>query len=427
MFGIIPIRPSSLLGDREFNAIIGDYLRALEALGGERWAADPIPDDPAQLVLLVATGGTEEIILGLWDKRSKKLPGEDLLLIAHPGNNSLPAALEVLARLQQDGARGRICYLDGPDDAAGLKEIEKAVHDIEVRRALHLARIGLVGSPSDWLVASTPDASTVRAAWGPTVVPVEMAEVVRRLETVSEGEIEAHANALLAGATELREPSSTELREVARVYLALQEVVSRHELDALTVRCFDLVLHQRTTGCFALARLADEGVIAGCEGDLVSTVGLLWARELLGVTGWMANPARLDSARNTLWLAHCTVPISMVESYRLRSHFESGLGVGIQGTLPAGPVTLLRIGGRGMDRLWLAEGEIVGSGAAEDLCRTQVEIRLTTDGRVTDLLRAPLGNHLVLVFGHHVDRLRGWHIGTAKTVSAARLARIRIQ
>jgi len=44
-------------------------------------------------------------------------------------------------------------------------------------------RIGLVGSPSDWLVASTPDASTVRAAWGPTVVPVEMAEVVRTLET----------------------------------------------------------------------------------------------------------------------------------------------------------------------------------------------------------------------------------------------------
>ena len=32
-FGVIPIKPSSLVGDEAFNAIIGDYLRALEALG----------------------------------------------------------------------------------------------------------------------------------------------------------------------------------------------------------------------------------------------------------------------------------------------------------------------------------------------------------------------------------------------------------
>ncbi len=174
------------------------------------------------------------------------------------------------------------------------------------------------------------------------------------------------------------------------------------------MRCFDLVLNQQTTGCFALAQLADDGVIAGCEGDLVSTVALLWAKKLLGATPWMANPAQLDSESNTLWMAHCTVPRTLVENYRLRSHFESGLGVGIQGTLPEGPVTLLRIGGAGMDRLWLAEGEILRSGNAENLCRTQVEIQLTNGGTVTDLLRAPLGNHLVLALGHHLDRLQRW-------------------
>ena len=109
----------------------------------------------------------------------------------------------------------------------------------------------------------------------------------------------------------------------------LGELAREHRLDALTVRCFDLVLDHKTTGCFALAQLLDDGVIAGCEGDVVSTVGMLWARELLGSTPWMANPAQLDPERNTLWLAHCTVPRSLVASYGLRSHFESGLGVGI--------------------------------------------------------------------------------------------------
>ena len=407
-FGFIPMRPSALLSEHELDSIVGDYARALEALGGERWPADAVPDDTSQLFLLVATGGTEQVILDVWQERRKISAGEPLFLIAHPGNNSLPAALEVLARLQQDGAVGRIFYLGGPDDAAGLQGIADAAHDIEVRRALHEARIGLVGTPSDWLVASAPDPSAVREAWGPTVIPIEMSEIEKTLQSVDDADLERHVDALVADATEVREPSSADLTEVARLYLALRQIIADEQLYALSVRCFDFVQQRQTTGCFALAQLTDEGVIAGCEGDLVSTVGLLWAQQLLGVTPWMANPAQLDPAANTLTLAHCTVPRTLVDSYRLRSHFESGLGVGIEGTLPPGPTTLLRIGGKKMDRLWLAEGEIVGSGSAENLCRTQVHIEVTRGGSVTDLLRAPLGNHLVLVYGHHLDRLDSW-------------------
>jgi L-fucose isomerase-like protein len=420
-FGIILAHPGSLLREEEVEAIAGDYLRALENLGGTRWAADSLPDDAAQLLILVATGGSERAILDLRPERQRTSPDEAVFLVAHPGNNSLPASLEVLARLQQDGEEGRIFYLSGPDDEAGLLEIAEAVADVGVQRSLRRARIGLVGDPSDWLVASMPDEAMIKATWGPSVVPVDMSEVVENLATVSDEDLAAHVASFTAGAAEVREPSAADVQEVARIYLALKKVVTDHQLEALTVRCFEFVQQQRTTGCFGLAQLADEGIIAGCEGDLVSTVGLLWAQQLLGVTPWMANPAQLDPARNTLWLAHCTVPRTLVEGYRLRSHFESGLGVGIQGTLPTGPVTLLRIGGRKMDRLWLAQGEILRNGDAENLCRTQVEIRLDHGGSVIDLLRAPFGNHLVLVFGHHLERLQRWceHVANDVVISGA--------
>jgi L-fucose isomerase-like protein len=246
-----------------------------------------------------------------------------------------------------------------------------------------------------------------------------MEEVVTAVGAVPEADLDPLVKGLVTRAVEAREPTPAELRDVACVYLALRHVVADHDLDALALRCFDLVLNHETTGCFGLAQLSDDGIIAGCEGDLVSTVGLLWARMLLDRTPWMANPARLDPEDNSLLLAHCTVPRSLVQSYSLRSHFESGLGVGIQGTLPAGPVTLLRIGGREMDRAWLAEGEILASGGAENLCRTQVEIRLGTGGTVRDLLRAPLGNHVVMVFGHHLERLRSWCSGAG--IRAGRL------
>jgi len=407
-FDVVTVHPETLVDEDALSAITGDYLQALHELGGEPRSRDATPDRDVPSFLLIATGGSERAVLDWWEHRRTSLPGEALRLIAHPGNNSLPASLEVMARMQQEGTPGRVFYLRGADDAAGLREIVEAIDDHAARCALERARIGVVGPPSDWLVASMPDPATVTATWGPTVVPLAMDEAVAGFESATDTDVQQRVKDLVTAADEVREPTSAELRDVARVSLALDEIVARHELDALTVRCFDLVLNQRTTGCFALARLLERGVVAGCEGDLMSTVGMLWATTLLGATPWMANPAQLNPRENTLWLAHCTVPRSLVRRHDLRSHFESGLGVGIQGVFPPGPVTLLRIGGRAMDRVWLAEGEIVRSGAAENLCRTQAEIRLTDGGAVDDLLRAPLGNHLVLVNGHHLQRLRRW-------------------
>jgi L-fucose isomerase-like protein len=190
--------------------------------------------------------------------------------------------------------------------------------------------------------------------------------------------------------------------------LGLKHLVSQHHFDAVTLRCFDLILNSKITGCFALAQLNDEGIVAACEGDLVSTVGMLWAYRLLGQSPWMANPVRLDKEDNTLWMAHCTVPRSVVEEYRLRSHFESGLGVALQGRLRINAVTLIRIGGKSMKRVWLADGEILQAGDDGDLCRTQVRVRLSSNVSVLELLHAPLGNHLVLIHGHHAEHMRRW-------------------
>jgi len=187
--------------------------------------------------------------------------------------------------------------------------------------------------------------------------------------------VEAGVDSISSEATGCLEPTPGDLADVARVTSAMEALVAKYDLDAVSLRCFDLLVSRETTGCLALSALTDAGVMAGCEGDLVSTVGMLWANLLTGELPWMANPAELDVAANTLKLAHCTIARGMLERYRLRSHFESGMGVGIQGDLPLGPVTLIRIGGAEMEALWVAEGAVVGRGDAENLCRTQVDRR----------------------------------------------------
>jgi L-fucose isomerase-like protein len=383
--------------------LVERHVAPMRALGGVTSKACGEPT-AGPLVVFVATGGTESLVLQAVATR----PREPALLVAHPGHNSLPASLEALARLQQQGVRGRILYLCSPSDREALDQLRLAVHDSSVRRTLCESRIGLVGAPSDWLVASSPAPDTVRSVWGPTVVSLPVGLILAEPDHDVTASGERIAKDVRVGATELVGLSESELPAAGRVHALLRRVVDQQRLDAVAVRCFDLVLQRKTSGCLALAQLNDEGVTAGCEGDLVATVAMLWARRMFGTMPWMANPSRIDPARGTLSLAHCTVPRSMCSTYRLRSHFESGLGVSVQGTLRTGPVTLVRIGGKRMERLRAIEGELTRNTDHEDLCRTQVEVEIGGNA-LRDLLGDPLGNHIVMIPGRRADRLMQWH------------------
>jgi L-fucose isomerase-like protein len=403
-FHYLPIASSFLSGE-EFERIAAEYAGALARVGGVRVGPESI-GTPARLAFFVLTGGTERRILELRAARATVAPDEPTVLVAYAGRNSLPAALEVLARLQQDGAAGSIVFLDGPWHEPALGSPGEGGRPLDPDRVLRGRRIGLVGAPSDWLVASSPTPSLVRDTWGAEVVEIGMGELAARVDAADATESAGFAAAFRAGATATREPRDADLSASARIYVALRSLVDELGLDAVTVRCFDLVTERAATACLALSRLADEGIAAGCEGDLVSALAMLWVRERTGEPSWMANPARVDARANAITLAHCTIPACMVSGYALRSHFESGLGAAVQGSVPTGPVTLLRIGGKKLDRLWLAEGEVVASGAGETMCRTQVRVRLGAGyGAAADLLERPLGNHLVLARGRVAGRL----------------------
>jgi len=357
-------------------------------------------DGAAPDAILILTGGTEHRALEV----SERIAGP-VFLVAHPERNSLPAALEIASRLRQRGRAARILPLAGEDGGAG--EIARLARHLETRRRLRAARVGRIGAPSDWLVASTPAPALVTRTWGPTVVDVPMSEVVAALREADPAEVAAIRDEAVAGATVVREPSAADLAAAAGVAAALRRVVRAHALDACTVRCFDLVTDERTTGCLALSLLLDEGIVAGCEGDLPAALTMLWLHAITGEPSFLANPQEIDPGRRTVALAHCTVARRLVASYALRSHFESGLGVGIAGTLPPGPATLARIGGADLGELFAADGEVIGGGASELRCRTQVVVQLATDP--AELLARPLGNHHVLARGHLARELHEYH------------------
>jgi len=397
-FGYIPLA-SAISDIKTMQAIRQDFSASLEAIDGHEVEAEQA-DGSTPLILLILSGGTEALIAGLLARRNPEFAREPVLLIAHPGNNSLAAALEALAFIRQRHFKGEIIFFKDGADSQARDILNVRVCDLFVHRALQLATIGLIGEPSEWLVASTFDDAVFKTRWGITITRFA-------LDAVFGGLTDAQPEAAFHGISGF-DTSALPFRSAYRVFDRLQRLVAREQLDGLSVECFTLFQRYNTHGCFALSRLNDKGIIAGCEGDLVSTATMLWLKFLLDEAAWMANPVEIDALKKGLWLAHCTVPTTLVTQYAEATHFETGCGVAIAGVFALGPVTLVRVGGADLDRLWVADAELIDTGSSPHRCRTQALIRFEEASPLDELLLHPLGNHMVLVRGHHAARIQGW-------------------
>jgi len=339
--------------------------------------------------VLVLTGGVEREVLKLIAQMRPPA-----LLIAHPAHNSLPAALEILARIRQDGGEGRILFGTPQEIAAGL---EQELIIANAWDGLRFSRVGLIGEPSDWLVASDVDRAFLKGRLSVELIPIQMKELLANIADAKAPKREVSRFKRAAKRTDDR--AGADVADSVAIYQGLRRLVDEHRLAACSVRCFDLVTELEQTGCYALSRLNDERLPAGCEGDLQALFSMFVAFLLTGQAAFMGNIASVDADRNVLGMAHCTCPLSVTTEYSIATHFETDLGVGISGTLPIGPCTVFRLGGERLDRLFLREGTTEETSFRDDLCRTQV--RVVVDGPLDVLLEAPLGNHHILVPGHH--------------------------
>ena len=342
-------------------------------------------------VIYVRTGGTEGIFRELLPQLKKRSQNVFYLLTSGK-SNSLAASMEILSYLHQNGMQGEIIHGSAEYITNRLRLLAKVG---EVRQKLYNCRLGIIGKPSDWLIASNVKPAVVKARLGIELVKVNMDELLQTIDMTSES---------AAPPLDLSTPEAVRkaLPMAERIYGALQHVVEKHRLQGFTLRCFDLLTAVKNTGCLALAKLNAEGIIAACEGDVPAMLSMAISQALLGVTGFQANPASIDPETGRMLFAHCTIPLNMVQRYELDTHFESGIGVGIRGFMQKGPVTIFKVSGD-LSRYFIAEGELVENQAKPDLCRTQQVIQLSDKRQANYFLTNPIGNHHIILPGHHPE------------------------
>jgi len=290
---------SSLHDDEQLVALKRGIIEALNAAGQVLVEEiDSVGRERGSLqVILILTGGVEQETL-----RVAAALEEPVILLAHPWHNSLPAALELLACLHADGRRAAILY--GKPTELG-EQLAEQVQLADVWRKFAPARLGLLGQPSDWLVASGVSRGRI---WelGIELIEIGMEELLARIRALDARDFAGDLQVLKTQAHGIDEPDDAALIGALRIYHALHGLVQEYKLDAFTIRCFDLVNELKNTGCYALSRLNDQGITAGCEGDLQALFSMHLARAPTGAAAFMGNLARIDRLSRTVLLAHCT-------------------------------------------------------------------------------------------------------------------------
>ncbi len=250
-----------------------------------------------------------------------------------------------------------------------------------------MKRLGIIGKPSDWLIASVYNKEAIADKFGFEIVDIPIEEVT------SLGKVDGG------------------IEGAELIYQRLKQLVNQYDLAGLTLRCFDLLTTVYNTGCWALAKLNSEGIPAACEGDVPTLLTMMIAKDITGCPGFQVNPARMISreegqqngGKAQMLFAHCTLPLSMCEKYSLTTHFESGIGVAIHGELPLGDYTLMKVNGDGT-RIFAEDVQLIRNQYEPNLCRTQVWLEVS-EATIQYFLTNPIANHHVIVPGHWADRL----------------------
>ena len=350
----------------------------LEKVSLEQYLADDFA------LLYVASGGSEGYFLEVFDQ----LKSRHCYILTSGDSNSLAASMEILSFLKKHGGSGEILHGDIEQVAGRIRALKNAHR---AKASLKGKKLGCIGKPSDWLIASDYSPKAMMDKLGMGFVSIEMSELLAEIAKESYPE-----NAYTA-LFKKQAFDKVEIEKALYVYGAFKRLVEKYDLCGVSVRCFDLLDTVKTTGCLGLSILNAEGICGGCEGDVPALLSMAVLGAVTGEPLFMCNPSRFDTKAGTAVFAHCTIPVTMLKSFCFNTHFESGIGVAVQGTFEEGPCTIFKCEGD-LSRFHAQEGTILDMPWSDMLCRTQIKVKLDD---FSYFLTDPINNHHILCRGNH--------------------------
>lgn len=370
-----------------------DYIDAVSQALGEKLERVSLEQYLAEdfALLYVASGGSEGYFVQAFDQ----LKDRHCYILTSGESNSLAASMEILSFLNKHGGSGEILHGDIQQIAEKIRLIANAHR---AKAALKGKNLGVIGEPSDWLIACNYSPEAMMEKLGMGFVKIGMDELLAEIAKKEYPENQ------YTQAFKSKGYKPEEVEKALYVYGAVKRLCQKYDLSAVTVRCFDLLDTVYTTGCLALSILNDEGICGGCESDVPALLSMAVLGAVTGEPMFLCNPSRFDTKAGTAVFAHCTIPTTMLKNFCLNTHFESGIGVAVQGSFEEGDCTIFKCEGD-LSRWHAQEGHIIDTPFNNMLCRTQIKVCLDD---FSYFLTKPINNHHIICRGKHAAEIEAF-------------------
>lgn len=339
-------------------------------------------------LIFISSGGVEHSIINYYTS----LP-HPLFFVIDGFNNSLSAAMELKSWANSQSVKASILYAEEEDFIEKVNTLYK-IHNAQ--NNLKGKKIGIIGTPCQWLVSSSVNYLLAQRRWGVDYLDISSDELLKEYSRISDDEVGELTAEIAANAEKCIEATPGDLLKDMRVYKALKNIIEKYRLDAVALSSYRIFEQINASCCVALSILNNDGIPSICEGDQQSIFTALAVKELTGEIPFMGNVSKLDKKNNNVLLSYCSISTKITDSYIIRSHYETNTSVGIQGSLNEGTkVTILKCGGESLDEFFVSGGTVIPHNYEERNCRTQILVNMNE--AVSYFTKNPIGNHHILI------------------------------
>jgi L-arabinose isomerase len=276
-------------------------------------------------------------------------------------SGSIAGAQQVSAILTEIGRYYKLVFGD-INDARAVNEIVMSAKVAAAGKRIRNSRIGVIGYPRiKGQTQAAFDEVELRERFGCRVVGIGTHRFLDLIEKASDNEARLVWRRLSEGITKTSVGDDLAIRG-AKAYVALKNLVQQYRLDAIALEDWNDFIGLPN---LAFSLLNEEGVPAGCEADVHSTLTLYLLALLTGRPAFHGELLGILEQEDALIIAHYGAGAPSLATSKQDIRLEPdrsplGQGVSVVFQFKPGPVTIASLTGRrGTYRMLVAPGESI--------------------------------------------------------------------
>lgn len=294
-----------------------------------------------------------------------------------------------------------------PGEKKAISQVVSFCLAASAYQKLKRSRIGLVGYSSMSIYTGTFDHVLMRTMIGPEVEQSDSYSLIRLAESMSGDDCKAVCVRLREISAIHPGVSESSLMKAAALYLAIEALKDKADLDAINVKCqYEFSKEYGMTMCIPLSLAASDKFVTSCEGDILCTVSMMMLQYLTGQV--IAYGDAINHKDGVLKISPCGfMPYQLSGGDCLIQNFMQGVGfTGLQNSfaMKHGRVTLLRlVEDVGSYHLLCCTGEGLASTKLRQGFFPALDI--VPDGDINELVKNYAGQHFAVCYGDLSEEL----------------------